>query len=229
IFQRGTPPDAEYTFKHALVQDAAYGTLLRSRRQQLHARIVATLEAQFPEIVTAQPQLMAQHCAEASLNGKAVGYRLKAGQQAIALSAMTEAESQLRKGLNLLTVLPLDDPSGRQQELDLQIALGPALAATKGGGAPPVGETYARARELAEQLDRPDCLVLLLGGQFLFHMIRGEYKLALPFAEQMEMIGKARNDAAALFSGLLNQAYTRFVLGEYTLARTLFERCLGLG
>src|SRR5215468_11039457 len=166
IFQRGTPPDAEYTFKHALVQDAAYGTLLRSRRQQLHARIVATLEAQFPEIVTAQPQLMAQHCAEAGLNEKGVGYWLKAGHQAIARSAMTEAESQLRKGLNLLTILPPDDPSRRQQELDLQIALGPALIATKGSGAPPVGETYARARELAEQLDRPDCLVPLLNGQF---------------------------------------------------------------
>jgi predicted ATPase len=202
--------------------------LLRSRRQQLHARIVATLEAQFPEIVTAQPQLIAQHCAEAGLTQKGVGYWLKAGQQAVAHSAMTEAESQLRKGLNLLTILPPDDPSRRQQELDLQIALGPALIATEGYGAPPVGETYTRARELAEQLDRPDCLVPLLGGQFTFHMIRGEYKLALPFAGQMEMIGKARNDAAALFSGLSNHAYTRFLLGEIALARTLFERCLGL-
>ena len=142
---------------------------------------------------------------------------------------MTEAESQLRKGLNLLTILPPDDPSRRQQELDLQIALGPALIATKGYGAPPVGETYTRARELVEQLDRPDCLVPLLRGQFQFHLIRGEYKLALPFAEQMEMIGKARNDAAALSSGQFSHAYTRFLLGEITLARTLFERCLGLG
>jgi predicted ATPase len=82
IFRRGVPPDAEYTFRHALVQDAAYSTLLRARRQQLHGRIVTTLENQFPEVVTAQPTLMAQHCTEAGLSDKAVGYWLKAGQQA---------------------------------------------------------------------------------------------------------------------------------------------------
>jgi predicted ATPase len=172
--------------------------LLRSRRHQLHARIVTTLEGQFPEIVDAQPQLAAQHCTEAGLNEKALAYWLKSGQRAVARSAMTEAEAQLRNGLNLLAILPPGDPSRQQQELDLQMALGPALIATKGFGAPPVGKTYTRARELAEQLDRPECLVPLLNGQFTFHLIREEYKLALPFAEQMEMIGKARNDAAAL-------------------------------
>ena len=131
IFRRGMPPDAEYTFKHALVQDAAYSTLLRSRRQQIHARIATTLESQFPEIVTAQPALMAQHCAEAGLNEKAVGYWLKAGQQAMARSAMTEAVAQLQKGLDLLTSMP-DNPARQQQELDLRITLGQALIATKG-------------------------------------------------------------------------------------------------
>ena len=106
IFRRGSPPDAEYTFKHALVQDAAYSTLLRSRRQQLHARIAATLEGQFPEIVETQPEVLARHCAEAGLVEKAVGYWLKAGQQAIARWAMTEAVAQLRKGLDLLSGLP---------------------------------------------------------------------------------------------------------------------------
>jgi AAA ATPase domain/Adenylate and Guanylate cyclase catalytic domain len=100
IFRRGTPPDAEYTFKHALVQDAAYATLLRSRRLQLHVRISATLEGQFPEIVETQPELLARHCAEASLVEKAVGYWLKAGQRAITRWAMTEAAAQLRKGLD---------------------------------------------------------------------------------------------------------------------------------
>src|SRR5262249_53318840 len=84
IFRRGMPPDAEYTFKHALVQDAAYSTLLRSRRQQIHARIAATLESQFPETVAAQPGLLARHCAEAALTEKAVRYYIKAGQQATA-------------------------------------------------------------------------------------------------------------------------------------------------
>ena len=91
IFRRGTPPDAEYTFKHALVQDAAYSTLLRNRRQQLHAHIASTLERQFPEIVAARPALIAQHCAEAGLDAKAVDYWLKAGQQAVARSSVAEA------------------------------------------------------------------------------------------------------------------------------------------
>jgi predicted ATPase len=82
IYRRGTPPDAEYTFKHALVQDAAYGSLLRGRRQQLHARITATLEGRFPEIVAAPPALLAHHCTEAGLNEQAVAYWLAAGRQA---------------------------------------------------------------------------------------------------------------------------------------------------
>ena len=130
IFRRGMPPDAEYTFKHALVQDAAYSTLLRSRRQQIHGRIATTLENQFPDLAAAQPQLLAQHCAEAGLNEKAVGYLLKAGQQAYVRSAMTEAMAQFQKGLDLLPSLP-DDRGRQQHELDLQIGIGQALLATK--------------------------------------------------------------------------------------------------
>src|SRR5262249_28081014 len=118
ISRRGAPPDAEYMFKHALVQDAAYSTLLRSRRQQLHGRVATTLENQFPDVVTAQPGLIAQHSAEAGLSEKAVGYWLKAGQQAMARSAMVEAVTQLRKGLDLLALLP-DGVERHQCELDL--------------------------------------------------------------------------------------------------------------
>jgi predicted ATPase len=131
LFVRGTPPHSSYIFKHALVQDTAYGTLLRSRRQRLHNRIAAMLEDRFPEIVLAQPALLAQHCTAAGLAERAVGYWLKAGQRALARPAMTEAVAQLRKGLDVLAGLP-DGPRRRQQELDLQIALGSALAATKG-------------------------------------------------------------------------------------------------
>ena len=119
IFRRGTPPDAEYTFKHALVQDAAYSTLLRSRRQQLHARIAATLESRFPEIVAAEPALLAQHCTEAGLTEKAISYRLKAGQQRGRALSMIEAVAQLQKGLDLLSRLP-EGQSRQQLELDLQ-------------------------------------------------------------------------------------------------------------
>jgi class 3 adenylate cyclase/tetratricopeptide (TPR) repeat protein len=223
IFRRGTPPDAEYTFKHALVQDAAYSTLLRSRRQQLHGRIVAALESQFIEIVAAQPQLVAQHCTEAALVDKAINYWLKAGQQALARSAMTEAVAQLQKGLDLLASLP-DSPWHREQELELLLALGRALIATKGYTAPVIGETLARAGELAEQLDRPDYLVPLLYRRLGFHLVRSELRLALSFAERIERIGEAQDDVGLLLLGHFLHGLTSMHLGDFLAARTLFER-----
>jgi class 3 adenylate cyclase/predicted ATPase len=227
IFRRGTPPDAEYTFKHALVQDAAYGTLLRSRRQQIHARIAATVEDQFPDIAVAQPALLARHCAEAGLTEKAVVYWLKAGQQALARSATTEAAAQLRKGLDALDGLP-DGPGRQQLELDLQIPLGWALIAAKGFSAPEVGESFARARALAEQIDRPERLGRVFLGQWTFHRNRGENQLALALAEQMEKIGEAWNDVTAQWVGRWASGFTRLHLGDFVAARALLEQCHGL-
>jgi predicted ATPase len=227
IFRRGTPPDAEYTFKHALVQDAAYSTLLRSRRQQLHARIATTLESKFPDIVAAQPQLLAQHCAEAGLNEKAISYCLKAGQQAVARSAMAEAVAQLQKGLDLLAALP--EALRQQPELDLRIALGPAMAATKGYASPDVAETFARARALVEQLDRSEYLVPLLYGQWVFHLARADYRVSLSHAREMEKIGEARNDTCVLLVGHLYHGAICWFLGEFAEGRALLEQqCRGL-
>ena len=183
-----------------MVQDAAYGTLLRSRRQRLHSRIAATLEDRFPEIALAQPALLAQHCAAAGLAEQAVAYWLKAGQQALTRSAMTEAVAQLRKGLDTLAGLP-DGAWRQQQELDLQTTLGPALTATKGNSADDANETLSRARTLAEQLDRPEYLVPILVNQWAFHFTRGEHRLTLTFGEQVEQIGDARNDVTAQLLG----------------------------
>jgi class 3 adenylate cyclase/tetratricopeptide (TPR) repeat protein len=227
IFRRGTPPDAEYNFKHALVQEAAYGTLVRGRRQQLHARIATTLEDQFSDLVVAQPALLARHCAEAGLAEKAAVYWLKAGRQAMAGSAATEATAQLRKGLDALDGLP-DGPGRQQLELDLQLALGHALIAAKGHGAPEVGETFARARALAEQIDRPEYLWQAFYGQWVFHRNRGEYQLALALAEQVEKIGEARNDVWVQLMGRSASAMTRVFLGDFVAARALLERCHGL-
>ena len=152
IFRRGTPPDAEYTFKHALVQDAAYSTLLRSRRQQIHARIAATLESKFPELISAQPALMAQHCAEADLVEKSIAHWVAAGQMSRKNCAMAEAVNQLQNGLDLLCKVS-DTAVREERELDLQIALGQALIAMKGWSAPEVGAVFARARELCERLN----------------------------------------------------------------------------
>jgi tetratricopeptide (TPR) repeat protein len=224
IFRRGTPPDAEYTFKHALVQDTAYGTLLRSRRQQIHARIVTALEEKFPDIVVSQPALLAHHCTEAGLIEKAIEYWLNAGQQSVARSAMPEAVVQLRKGLDLLASLP-ETSWSQLLELDLQVTLEPALFATKGFADSNVGQAISRGRSLAEQLGRPEYLVPLLYGEWAFHLFRAELRLALSFAEQMQKTAETRNDAAALLLGRLENAITCSFLGEFLAARALCDHC----
>jgi predicted ATPase len=120
IFRRGTPPDAEYTFKHALVQDAAYGTLLRARRQQLHGRIAEVLECEFPELPKTQPEMLGRHCAEAGLVEKAVHYYMAASQRATAASNNKEASGHIRRAYALLETLP---PSSRVNELRHRIMI----------------------------------------------------------------------------------------------------------
>jgi predicted ATPase len=192
IFGRGAPPHAEYTFKHALVQDAAYETLLRSTRQQLHGRIAATLENRFSEIVEAQPQLIAHHCAEARLIDKAINYLVKAGQQMVARSAMVEAVALLKRGLELLTTMP-SSREHQKQELQLRLALAGALIATKGYASPLVSETWARAGALGELIGETSHF-LPVAGQWAHHLVRAEHRLALPFAERMQQRGEAQRD-----------------------------------
>ena len=227
IHRRGTPPDAEYTFKHALVQDAAYSTLLRTRRQHLHGRIAAVLEGQFPEIVEAQPEMLAQHCAQAGLIEKAVDYWLHAGQEAIARGTMTEAAAQLRKGTYLLSRLP-DSTAQEEQELNLQIELGHALVTTMGYSAQEPGEAFARARELCAQLGEPAQLGQVLYGQLLYHFVRGELDQAERQAGEYRRLAQVHKDqnwqhASSHLSGALS-----CVRGKFTEACAYFENAVSL-
>src|SRR5205823_6166168 len=151
LYQQGLPPQATYLFKHALIQEAAYQSLLRSTRQQYHERTAQVLAEQFAETVEAQPELLAHHYTEAGLNAQAVGYWQRAGQRASTRSAYVEAIAHLTKGLEVLTTLP-DNPERAQQELVMQSTLGPALMNTKGFMAPEVERVYARAHELCQQV-----------------------------------------------------------------------------
>ena len=226
LFRQGVPPHATYMFKHALVQDAAYGTLLREPRRSLHARIAETLEGDFPDIAENQPELLARHCAEAGLIEKAVGYRLKAGQRAVARSAMAEAVAQLQKGLQLLDGLP-EGPSRQQQELDLHITLGAAQVATRGYAAPEVDETYARARLLCEQLSWPPQFVAVLYGQFVLRLCqRSDLALAVQVAEDLCRLAEARNDEAVRLMGYLCRGLAHLWRGDFVVARNDFEQCL---
>jgi len=154
VFQRGTPPDAVYAFKHALVQDTAHGSLLRSSRQQLHAQIAEALETHSPELIDGQPELFAQHYAEAGLAEKSATYWGKAGRRSVAQSGVTEAAAQFQMGLDQLALLP-DDPERQRQKLEFWSALAAVLNAVKGFAAAETGQAYDRARELWEQLASP--------------------------------------------------------------------------
>jgi predicted ATPase len=180
---------------HALVQDAAYGTLLRGKRQELHGRVAHVLEEQWPETAEQQPELLEHHCAQAGLVEQAIAYYARAGQRAVARSAMAEAIAQLTKGLELLTGLP-DSASRQRQELELRIALGRALIVAQGYAAPAVGETHARARALCEQLDRPPEIVPVLYGQWVHHLIKGPLRLAREIAAELLQRGEDGADAA---------------------------------
>ena len=200
VYRRGAAPDVTYTFKHALVQDAAYGTLLKSRRQQLHARIVKVLEQQFPETVETQPELLAHHCSQAGLSEKAVGYWHRAGRQAMTRSAMAEAAAQLTQALAILTELPAG-PERNRQELDLQVALGSASLAAKGWGSPEMGRAYARAYELCQTVDALRQRVFTLYGLFLFRENRAQLYGALELAQELLRLGQAQEDLAITLLG----------------------------
>jgi class 3 adenylate cyclase/predicted ATPase len=227
IYRRGTPPDAEYTFKHALVQDAAYGTLLRGRRQQLHARIAATLESRFPEIVAAQPALLARHCEEAALTEQAIAYLLAAGRQGLAHSAVAEAVALLRRGLALVPALP-DTDRRRETELDLQIALAQALTASLSWGAPELDAVYARARQLASVLNRPRALLPVLHGQFMEHWARADLRRAQRLAAELRELGDATGDVPMQVLGCDAAGFASFFLGEFTIGRAFLDQALTL-
>jgi class 3 adenylate cyclase/predicted ATPase len=192
VFRRGTPPDATYTFKHALVQDAAYSTLLRPRRQQLHGRIATTLECQFSEIAAAQPELMAQHCAGAGLVEKAIEYWDKAGRLAVQRSTMAEAAAHFGKAIELLTGLPRS-PQRQSSELSLQLALAGALTAAKGWASPEAGGAYARARELCRDAPEGAQVAMAWAGAHSFLHNRAEIRAAHELADELLVLSERRN------------------------------------
>src|SRR5262249_35837178 len=189
LYQRGRPPRATYMFKDALIQDAAYQSLLPRTRQQVHRQVAQVLEAQFPETAETQPELVAQHYTAAALPTHAMPYWQRAGQQALQRSANPEAIQHLTTALEVLTTLS-ETPGRVQQELDLQIALGPALVATKGWGAPEVEQTYARARVLCQQVGETSQLLPTLGGLWRFYLNRGVLPTARELVEQLARLAQ---------------------------------------
>jgi class 3 adenylate cyclase/predicted ATPase len=222
IFRQGTPPQATYSFKHVLVRDVAYETLLRSRRQQLHGRIARVLRERFPEVVEAKPELMARHCAEAGRAKEAIQYLTKAGRQALERSANAEAVGHLGKGLTLLETLPAG-PERDALELDLLAALGPPLVATKGFSDPEVEKIYLRARALCQGLGKTTQLVPVLVGLANIHLLRAELRQARELGEECLTLAQHHDDPGIRMAAHRLLGSTLHFLGEFPQARAHLE------
>ncbi len=227
VFQRGTPPDAVYTFKHALVQDTAHGSLLRNVRQQLHAQIAEALEAHSPEMMENQPELLAQHYSEAGLVEKAIAYWAKARSRSATRLAMAEAAAQLRKGLEQLALLP-HSRERLLQELEFHSDLGDIFNNIKGQAAPETGHAYARARELWEQLGSPSEYFQVPLGQSRYYAYGGQLDLAQRLAEDLLRLSRQRRDAVGLMLGNLAFGRTLFLTGSFAASRTHLEEARAL-
>ncbi len=226
LYQRGLPPQARYVFKHALIQDAAYESLLRTTRQQYHQQIARALEAQHDDATSHPLELLAHHYTEAGLLEKALPYWQTAGEQAVLSSADVEAISHLTRALELLTVLP-DRPALARRELALQVALGVPLRASKGFAAPEVGRAYARARELCRESDTVE-LFSILRGLWEFHELRGEYETSLALARQLLTMSENRSDPVDLLVANELMGDTQFWLGDFGAARQHMDRAFSL-
>jgi predicted ATPase len=227
LYQRGLPPQAHYLFKHALIQDAAYQSLLKSTRQQYHQRIAQVLAERFAETIQTQPELVAHHYTEAGLIPQALPFWQQAGERAVQRSANIEAISHLSTGLKLLKALP-DTPEHVQQELTLQLTLGEALQVTKGYAVPEAKHTYDRARALCQQVGETPQLFPLLGGLWAFYVNRGELQTARELGEQLLTLAQRLPSPAPPISAHHALGTTLFCLGEIVLAREHFERSITL-
>jgi predicted ATPase len=227
LYQRGRPPRARYIFKHALIQDAAYASLLKSARQQYHQQVAQCLEARFPDIVAAEPELLAHHYTEAGCHAQAVGYWQQAGTRALQRSANVEAIAHAQRGLDLLTTLS-DTPQRIQHELDLLTTLGPALMSTKGYADPEVGQAYTRARELCQQVGETPEHFLVLWNLWVFYLVRAEHQTAMELGEQCLQLAQRVQDEALLLEAHLAVGVSWLYLGNLALACTHLKHTIAL-
>jgi tetratricopeptide (TPR) repeat protein len=216
-FRRGTPPDAIYTFKHALVQDAAYDSLLKSRRQELHGKIARVIEARFPNTKTTEPEVLAHHLTEAGHAEAAIPLWQAAGEVALKRLALTEAIAHLNRGLELVFALPRSVERDAS-ELGLRSHLGTAWLGLKGWASQEVWTSLFPALALAKSLERHDALTPIYWGLFANVMAQGRVADSVPWVEEMLDVAEATGDADLLITGHMNASISYGLLGEFTKA-----------
>ncbi len=223
LFVEGAPPEAHYRFKHALIQDTAYESLLKRRRQELHARIAASIEARFPQLVEAQPELVARHFGEAGLAEKAIPYWLRAGHLAAARSANMEAIAHLRSGLECAQAL-VPGASRSSFELSLQLALGGPLIATRGFASSEAEAAYLRAKELSRELQSEADLFAALRGLGYVYQVRANLREVASLVEESVALAKRSADPELLAEADQFAGLTSFHFGQFQSSRDRLEK-----
>jgi class 3 adenylate cyclase/predicted ATPase len=218
VFRRGFPPEATYSFKHSLIQDAAYDSLLKKKRKKVHEGVAHVLEEHGPELRDTQPELLAHHFAEAGLLDKSIAYYQRAGERANERSANKEAITHLTKGLELLATLP-DTPEHASRELALQLALGSPLIATK-GMSPEVWQAYSRAREICKQTGESEELVFRSTWGLWSHInTHGNFEAAQELADELLQMAQRLNDPGFFLQALHAQWTIDFYSGSAAAAQ----------
>jgi len=227
LIRHGRPPEAVYTFKHALVRDAAYESLLKSRRHQLHAQIAHVLEEKFGEVAAGQPEIVAHHFTEAGLADRAVRYWLQAGQQAVRRSANAEALNHLRRGLELVPLIQ-DEALRKQLETQLQTTLGNALRATRGWSIDGVKEAYTRAFELGKESGLDEHTLPAAFGLWTWNFVRTELGEAQAIADLL--LESAMRACDPVLQVLAHEAlgFTLFAHGGLLAAHAHLEQSIAL-
>jgi hypothetical protein len=225
IWARDEAPALTYTFKHALIQEAAYESLLRSTRQRYHQRIALALERAFPAITASEPETLAHHWTAADLVDRAVPYWLRAGQKALHASAHLEAAAHLRRGLGLLERLP-DSADRLQVEVELRTALGAALIATEGYASDEVKELNTRALDLCREAGDMERIVPVMAGLFAYYVVRGDLREAGQTSVDLVRVSKKRGDEALVLLADVVHGIVQVNRGELADARVTLEAVL---
>ena len=223
LLQRGEPPNADYIFKHALIQDTAYQSMLRGTQQQLHARVARVLEANFAATAAGSPELLAHHFERAGLADNAIHYWRRAGERAVRQSANREAVQHLRRGLDLLATTP-NEPDRDTTELALLAQLGPALIATEGYGATATEQCYERARALVAEREDSAHYFPVLYGHWVLTLTWARFAETLEIADAFVARAEQTNDASAVVVGHRLSGFSRSCLGDFAAACEHFEQ-----
>ena len=227
LFEQGDSPSRTYQFKHALIQEAAYQSLVRNRRQHYHRKVAETLKERFPDVAETQPEILAHHYASADMREAAILYLKAAAEKSMRRSANPEAIAHLTKAQELLNALP-EGPERLQQELALQLSIGTPLIATKGFASPEVGKVYARAREICELAGQAPQLFPVRWGLWVFYTARAEHRTAQQLAEQCRSMGDAANNSDLLMLAHHAVGVTLSALGQHSDALRELEQAIAI-